>query len=80
MVEKKQEGGVFCPPPPGKIGLNFFFYFVAPSCSVKTLSLILPVASARFKISRPQYYANWLSSRRKIGDRKDRSLFLNNML
>ena len=24
MVEEKQEGGVFCPPPPGKIGLILF--------------------------------------------------------
>ena len=23
MVEEKQEGGVFCHPPPGKIGLNY---------------------------------------------------------
>ena len=22
MVEEKQEGGIFCPPPPGKIGLK----------------------------------------------------------
>ena len=43
--------------------LNNFFHFVAPSCSVKTL----PVASARFKISRPEYYANWLSSGKNLG-------------
>ena len=24
MVEEKQEGGVFCPHPPGKIGLKVF--------------------------------------------------------
>ena len=50
------------------IDLNFF-YLVAASCSVKTLSL-LTVASARFKISLPEYYENWLSSRRKTGGQK----------
>ena len=28
-----------------------------------------------FKISRPEYYRNWLSSRKKFGGRNDRSLF-----
>ena len=46
--------------------LNDFFHLVAPSCSVKTLPLLL-VASARFKISCPEYHANWFSSGKKFG-------------